>query len=64
MGPNEQNPHFAELRQRLCLYIHAVVLQRGLPSMDGKLKRLTQISGKSGVPNSSHKFEMNLCSAS
>ena len=24
MGPNEQNQHFAELRQKVCLYIHAV----------------------------------------
>ena len=22
MGPNEQNQHFAELRQKVCLYIH------------------------------------------
>ena len=29
MGPNEQNQHFAELRQKICLYI------RGLPSLDG-----------------------------
>ena len=28
MGPNEQNQHFAELRQKVCLYIHAVVLLR------------------------------------
>ena len=26
MGPNEQNKHFAELRQKVCLYIHIVVL--------------------------------------
>ena len=36
MGPNEQNQHFAELRQKLCLYIHAVVLLRGLSSWEGK----------------------------
>ena len=36
MGPNEQNQHFAELRQKVCLYIHAVVLLRGLPSLEGK----------------------------
>ena len=36
MGPNEQNQHFAELRQKVCSYIHAVVLLRGLPSLDGK----------------------------
>ena len=29
MGPNEQNQHFAELRQKVCLNIHAVVLLRG-----------------------------------
>ena len=33
---NEQNQHFAELRQKVCLYIHAVVLLRGLPSLVGK----------------------------
>ena len=33
MGPNQ---HFAELRQNVCLYIHAVVLLRGLPSLEGK----------------------------
>ena len=36
MGPNGQNQHFAELRQKVCLYIHAVVLLRGLPSLEGK----------------------------
>ena len=36
MGPNEQNQHFAELRHKVCLYIHAVVLLRGLPSLNGK----------------------------
>ena len=36
MGPNGQNYHFAELRQKVCLYIHAVVLLRGLPSLKGK----------------------------
>ena len=38
MGPNEQNQHFAELRQNVCLYIHVLVLLRGLPSLDGKLE--------------------------
>ena len=32
MGPNEQNQHFAELRKKVCLYIHVLVLQRGLSS--------------------------------
>ena len=35
MGPNEQNQDFAELRQKVCLYIHAVMLLRGLPGLDG-----------------------------
>ena len=40
MGPYEQNQHFAELRQKICLYKHAVVLllpltTSGLPSLDG-----------------------------
>ena len=36
MGPIEQNQHFAELRQEVCLYIHAVVPLRGLPSLNSK----------------------------
>ena len=32
MGPNEQNQHFAELRQNMCLNIHVVVLLTRLPS--------------------------------
>ena len=39
MGPNEQNQHFAELRQKICLYIHVVVLLTCLPSLDGELER-------------------------
>ena len=40
MGPNEQNQHFAELRQKkACLYIQAVALQRGLPGLEGKNER-------------------------
>ena len=35
MGSNKQNQHFAGLRQKVCLYIHAVVHLRGLPSLDG-----------------------------
>ena len=42
MGSNEQNQHFAELRQKVCSYKHAVVLLRGLPSLDVK-KRLAQL---------------------
>ena len=48
MGPYEQNQHFVELRRKVCLYIHVVVLQRGLPSLDGKLERfVTKKNGKS-----------------
>ena len=39
MGPNEQKRHFAALEQIVCLYKHAVELQRGLPNLDGKLER-------------------------
>ena len=47
-GTNEQNQHFAVLRQKVSLYIHVVVLQSGLPSLDGKLERfVTKKRGKS-----------------
>ena len=50
IGPNEQNQHFAELRQNVCLYIHVVVLLRYLrylPSLDEKLERfVTNQMGK------------------
>ena len=36
MGPNEQNQHFAELRQKVCVYMHTVVLLRGLSSLNDK----------------------------
>ena len=36
MGPNEQNQHFIELRQKVGTYIQKIVLLRGLPSLDGK----------------------------
>ena len=39
MGPNEQNQHFAELRQKVCQYKHVVLLLRCLPSLDSKLER-------------------------
>ena len=45
---NEQNQHFAELRQKVCLYIHVVVLLTCLPSLDGKLERFVKKNGKSG----------------
>ena len=38
MGPNEQNKHFAELRQKVCSYIHAVVQLRGLPRLECKIE--------------------------
>ena len=36
MGPNEQNQHFAELRQKVCFCIHALVLLSCWPSLEGK----------------------------
>ena len=36
---HEQNQHFAELRQKIFIYIHVVVLLTCLPSLDRKLKR-------------------------
>ena len=39
IGPNEQNQHFAELRQKVCSYKHVVLLLRCLPSLDSKLER-------------------------
>ena len=47
-GTNEKNQHFAVLRQKVSLYIHVVVLQSGLPGLDGKLERfVTKKNGKS-----------------
>ena len=45
---NEQNHYFAELRQKVCLYIHVVVLQRCLQSLDDRLKRFVTKNGKGG----------------
>ena len=53
MGPNEQNLHFAELRQKICLYIHVVVLLTCLPSLDGKLERFVTKKWQKWLPNSS-----------
>ena len=39
MGPNEQNQHFAEFRQNICIYIHVVVLLTCVPSLDEKIER-------------------------
>ena len=38
MGPNEQNQHFAELGQKVGLYIHDLVLLRCLPILNVKHK--------------------------
>ena len=52
MVPNEQNQYFAELRQKVCLYTHAVVLQRGLPSLwTATPSVLFQENGKSCPPS-------------
>ena len=53
MGPNKQNQNFVELRQKLCLYIYVVVLQRGLPSLDVKSERFVTKKRKKRLPNSS-----------
>ena len=54
MGPNEQNQHFAELRQTLiCLYKHVKVLLRCLPSLDRKLERFVIKKWKKCLPKSS-----------
>ena len=39
MGPNGKNQYFAELRQKVCSSIQDLVLQRGLPSLDGELEQ-------------------------
>ena len=62
MGPNEQNQHFAELRQNVCLYIHVVVLLRCLPSLDDKLERFVTKKWKKRLPNSSQTDYSTLCS--
>ena len=49
MGHNGQSQHFAELRQKVCSSIHALVLQRGLPSLDGKLERFVTKKMKKAV---------------
>ena len=52
MGPNGQNQHFAELRQKVCSSIHELVLQRHLPSLDGKIERYVTKKIKKRLPNS------------
>ena len=49
MEPNEQSQHFAELRQKVCLSIHDLVLQRDLPSLDGELERFVTKKMKKAV---------------
>ena len=49
-----------ELRQRVCLYIHVVVLQRGLSSLDGKLdhfdtKQMEKVVCQTQVRQTIHK---------
>ena len=53
MGPNEQNQHFAELRQKVCLYTHAVVLLRGLPSLEAKNELFVVKKSKKRLAHSS-----------
>ena len=50
-GPNEQNQHVAELSQQVCLNIQVLVRQRGLPSLDGKLRRFITEQRKKRFPN-------------
>ena len=62
MGPNEQNQHFAELRQINCLYIHVVVLLTCLPSLDGKLERFVTKRWQKGLPNLSQTdYSISIC---
>ena len=44
-----------ELGQKVGLYIHVVVLLRGLPSLDGILERFVIKKCKKRLPNSSQK---------
>ena len=50
-GTNEQNQHFVVFRQKVSLYIHVVVLQSSLPSLDGKLECFVTKKWKKGLPN-------------
>ena len=49
MGPNWKNQHFAELRQKVCSSIQDLVLQRGLPNLDGELERFATKKMKKAV---------------
>ena len=50
-GTNEQNQYFAVMRQKVSLCIHVVVLQSGLPSLDGKLEHFVTKIWKKRLPN-------------
>ena len=49
MGPNGQNPHFAELRQNICLFISAGVLLRDFPRVEGNKETFCGIKEKKPV---------------
>ena len=49
MGPNGQNQHFAELRQKVCSSIHDLVPPRGLPSLDVNFERFVTKKMKNEV---------------
>ena len=51
MGPNEQNQHFAELRQKVCLYTDATVLPRDLASLETKKKLFMRKKRKKRLAN-------------
>ena len=56
MGPSEQNQYFCGFETKSmfnCLYIHAVVLQRGLQSLEGKNERFVGKKRKKRLANSS-----------
>ena len=49
--------HFAELRQKVYLYIHVVVLGRCLPSLDGKIEHfVTEKTGKAVAKRESDRL--------
>ena len=63
MGPNVQNRHFEELRQKaysaelrrtVCLYIHVLALLRGVPSLEARTTFLWGKKRKMRLANSSH----------
>ena len=48
MGPNEQNQHFAELRQKIHLYIHVVAMFSNRNTMYTKVRLPTGVSQAAG----------------